>query len=239
MKYYYWFPPCIFAEWPWHLNIHKPLKIKEAHLVHLACCYAQQRLQSVQSKILSHSEVKWELFSKQQNTISFPHARRWLSVDKYLTSALLLFGEWHFSSDIARCIPFQRRFGIWGKQKQGSIDIFLTVQRENWAQCGILRWIGEWKKVSFGICALLLWRMWIVHFPFYPITIMNWTVFPRHLIFSNSGELLWCLSLQASVWIPPHHLEKLCIGCDAPCWIPAGSEQCSGMQPKSNHLTQV
>lgn len=70
---------------PWYYkNIHKPLKIKEAHLENLACCYAQQRLQSVQSKILSHSEVKWELFSKQQNTISFPHARCRLSVDKYL-----------------------------------------------------------------------------------------------------------------------------------------------------------
>lgn len=128
MKYYYWFPPCIFAAWPWHLNIHKPLKIKEAHLVHLACCYAQQRLQSVQSKILSHSEVKWELLSKQQNTISFPHARCWSSVDKYLLLELCCCCSENdiLSSDLARCIPSQRCFRIQEKQKQRQerVEIF-------------------------------------------------------------------------------------------------------------------
>lgn len=106
MKYYYWFPPCIFAEWPWHLNIHKPLKIKEAHLVHLACCYAQQHLPSVRSKKLSHSKVECLANSKTPLVSHmFPADCRLINI--CYMSCCCCSKNVIFSSDLESCIPSQ------------------------------------------------------------------------------------------------------------------------------------
>lgn len=103
----------VFAEWPWHLNIHKPLKIKETHLVRLACCYAQQHLPSVRSKKLSHSKVERSANSKTPLVSHMFHADCKLINVCYMSCCCCCCccsKNVVFSSDLESCIPSQHCF---------------------------------------------------------------------------------------------------------------------------------
>lgn len=175
--------------------------------------------------------MKWELFSKQQNTISFAHAWCWLPVDKYLTWALFLlwFGEWHFLFRFSQMHSSSAPLQNLGKRKAeaGKNRDFRSSQRHNLVWYFVMNETVE-KGVNWNLCSVAL-HSGSSSFFFYPVVIINCTdrcLFFLVILFSISGKLLWCLSLQdwaslAQCESPPsweimHWLWHALLN---PCWV--------------------
>lgn len=173
----------VFAEWPWHLNIHEPLKIKEAHLVRLACCYAQQHLPSVRSKKLSHSKVECSANSKTP-LVSHKFRADCKPINIcYMSCCCCCSKNVSFSLDFESCIPSQHCFIAENKGKGRKALGFLiksTKREPGTFLCvfvqmdeGVEEGVGETGEAPRQIWAPLLLKSGISSFSFYPVMIIN------------------------------------------------------------------